>query len=96
MPHVWSSRDVDRLDRIALSVDIVRGTSQKLESSEALIEIMARHSSMSGQLFIRDHIINTSVGPHPIDALLVSPGQGDRRLRSHRGARYGGLRGEAV
>ena len=59
-----------------MSVEIVRGTSQKPVSSDALVEIMARQSSLSGQLFIGYPIINTSAGPHPIDALLVSPDRG--------------------
>ena len=59
-----------------MSVDIVRGTSQKPVSSDALVEIMARQSRLSGQLFIGYPIINTSSGPHPIDALLVSPDKG--------------------
>ncbi len=59
-----------------MSVEIVRGTSQKPVSSDALVEVMARHSSLVGQLFIGYPIINTSAGPHPIDALLVSPDRG--------------------
>lgn len=59
-----------------MSVDIVRGTSQKPVSSDALVEIMARQSGLSGQLFIGYPIINTSAGPHPIDALLISPEKG--------------------
>ena len=59
-----------------MSVDFFRSTSQKPVSSDALVEIMARQSSRSGQLFIGYPIINTSVGPHPIDALLVSQDKG--------------------
>ena len=59
-----------------MSVEIVRGTSQKPVSSDALVETVARESSLSGQLFIGYPIINTASGPHPIDALLVSPDRG--------------------
>ena len=59
-----------------MSVDIVRGASQKPVSSAALVEIKARQSSLSGQLIIGYPIINTSAGPHPIEALLVSPDKG--------------------
>lgn len=59
-----------------MSVEIVRGTNEKPASSDALVEIMARQSNLSGQLFIGYPIINTSSGPHPIDALLVSPDRG--------------------
>ena len=59
-----------------MSVEIVRGTSQKPVSNDALVEIIARESSLSGQLFVGYPIINTSAGPHPIDALLVSPDRG--------------------
>ena len=59
-----------------MSVEIVRGTSQKPVSSDALVEIISRQSSLSGQLFIGYPIVNTSAGRHPVDALLVSPDKG--------------------
>ena len=74
--HVQSSRDVKKLDKTVMSVEIVRGTSQKPVSSDVLAEIIARQSSLSGRLFIRYPIINSSTVPYPIDALLVSPDKG--------------------
>ena len=59
-----------------MSVEIIRGTSQKPVSSDVLVEIIARQSSLSGQLFIGYPIVNTSAGRHPVDALLVSPDKG--------------------
>ena len=59
-----------------MSVDIVRGTSQKPVSSDALVEIVSQHTVLSGQLFIGYPIISTSDGRHLIDALLVSADMG--------------------
>lgn len=55
-----------------MSVDIVRGTSQKPVSSGALVEIVSQQTALSGQLFIGYPMISTSEGRLLIDALLVS------------------------
>ena len=55
-----------------MSVDTVRGTSQKPVSSDALVEIVSKQSAWSGRLFIGYPIFGTSEGHQMIDALLVS------------------------
>lgn len=59
-----------------MSVEIVRGTSQKPVSSDALVEIVSQQTALSGQLFIGYPIISTSAGRHLIDALLISVDKG--------------------
>ena len=59
-----------------MSVDIIRGTSQKPVSSKELVELIASQADLSGQLFIGYPIISTSEGRHLIDALLVSSDRG--------------------
>lgn len=59
-----------------MSVDIVRGTSQKPVSSDALVEIVSQQSEWSGRLFIGFPIYGTSDGLRMIDALLVSADMG--------------------
>ena len=59
-----------------MSVDIVRGTSRKPVSSEALVEIVSQQSAWSGRLFIGYPISSTSEGLQMIDALLVSADMG--------------------
>lgn len=60
-----------------MSIEIVRGTSQKPASSEALADILSRQPDLSGQLFIGYPIIGTPVeGRHLIDALWVSEDKG--------------------
>ena len=55
-----------------MSIEIVRGISQKPVSSGALVEIVSQQTALSGQLFIGYPMISTSEGRHLIDALLVS------------------------
>lgn len=55
-----------------MSVDIVRGASQKPVSSEALVEIVSQQPAWTGRLFIGYSTSSTSEGPQMIDALLVS------------------------
>ncbi|MXY97763.1 MAG: helicase, partial [Gemmatimonadetes bacterium] len=59
-----------------MSVDIVRGTSQKPVTSDALVEIVSQQSEWSGRLFIGFPIYGTSDGLRMIDALLVSADMG--------------------
>ncbi len=59
-----------------MSVDIVRGTSQKPVSSDVLVEIVAQQTTWSGRLFIGYPIFSTSEGIRMIDALLVSADRG--------------------
>ena len=59
-----------------MSVDIVRGTSQKPVSSEALVEVVSQQSAWSGRLFIGYPIFSSSEGLRMIDALLVSAEMG--------------------
>ncbi|MCY3553839.1 MAG: ATP-binding domain-containing protein [Gemmatimonadetes bacterium] len=59
-----------------MSVDIVRGTSQKPVSSDALVEIVSQQTTWSGRLFIGYPIYSTSEGLRMIDALLVSADMG--------------------
>ena len=59
-----------------MSVDTVRGTSQKPVSSDVLVEIVAQQTTWSGRLFIGYPIFSTSEGLRMIDALLVSAERG--------------------
>lgn len=59
-----------------MSIDIVRGASQKPASSDALVEIVSQQSAWSGCLFIGYPIFSTSEGLQMIDALLVSADMG--------------------
>ena len=59
-----------------MRVDIVRGTSQKPASSDALVEVVAQHSALSGRLFVGYPVFSTSEGLQTIDALLVSADRG--------------------
>ena len=59
-----------------MSVEIVRSTSQKPVSSEALVEVVSQQSAWSGRLFIGYPIYSTSEGLQMIDALLVSAEMG--------------------
>ena len=55
-----------------MSIEIVRGTTQKPASSEELADHLSQIDNLSGMLFIGFPIISTPEGPHPVDALLVS------------------------
>ena len=55
-----------------MSIDIVRGTTQKPASSGDLARLLANAPDLTGQLFIGYPIIGTATGSYPIDALLVS------------------------
>ncbi len=55
-----------------MSIDVVRGTTQKPASSRELARMLANVPDLSGQLFIGYPILGTSAGSYPIDALLVS------------------------
>ena len=55
-----------------MSIDVVRGTTQKPASSRELARLLGNAPDLSGQLFIGYPILGTSTGSHPIDALLVS------------------------
>lgn len=55
-----------------MGIEIVQGTSQKPASSEELVKLLRKQPDLSGQLFVGYPIIRTTVGPHPIDALLIS------------------------
>jgi superfamily I DNA and RNA helicase len=57
-------------------VTIIRGTNDKPVASQSLIDTVARVPGLRGQLFIGYPIIGTADGPHPIDAVLVSPDKG--------------------
>lgn len=59
-----------------MSVDIVRGTSQKPVTSDALVELVTKQSAWSGRLFIGYPIFSTSEGLQMIDSLLVSADMG--------------------
>ena len=59
-----------------MSVEVVRGTSQKPVSSDHLVNILSLHSELSGQLFVGYPIVGTSEGPYRIDALLISEDKG--------------------
>ncbi len=59
-----------------MSIEIVRGTSQKPASSEELADKLSQFANLSGMLFIGFPIISTPEGPHPVDALLVSAEKG--------------------
>ena len=59
-----------------MSIEIVRGSSQKPVSSEELAKVLSGQSNLSGLLFTGYPIIGTSQGPHSIDALLVSEDKG--------------------
>ena len=55
-----------------MSIEVVRGTTQKPASSRELARLLESVPDLSGQLFIGYPILGTSTGSHPIDALLVS------------------------
>ncbi len=55
-----------------MSIDVVRGTTQKPASSRELAKLLGNAPELSGQLFIGYPILGTSTGSHPIDALLIS------------------------
>ena len=55
-----------------MSIDVVRGTTQKPVSSRELARLLASVPNLSGQLFIGYPILGTSAGSYPIDALLIS------------------------
>ena len=55
-----------------MSIDVVRGTTQKPASSRELVRLLTSIPDLSGQLFIGYPILGTSTGSYPIDALLVS------------------------
>jgi len=59
-----------------MSIDVVRGTTQKPASSRELAKLLANIPDLSGQLFIGYPILGTSTGSYPIDALLVSEKSG--------------------
>ena len=59
-----------------MSINVVRGTTQKPVSSRELAKLLASVPDLSGQLFIGYPILGTSTGSHPIDALLVSEDSG--------------------
>ncbi len=59
-----------------MSVDIVRGTSQKPVASDALVEVVSAQTTLSGRLFIGYPVISTSDGLQLMDALLVSADKG--------------------
>ena len=59
-----------------MSVDIVRGTSQKPVASDALVEVVSKQTALSGRLFIGYPIISTSDGLQLMDALLISADKG--------------------
>lgn len=59
-----------------MSINIVRGTTQKPASSWNLARILAATPDLSGQLFIGFPIIGAATGSYSIDALLVSEQNG--------------------
>ncbi len=59
-----------------MSIQVVRGTTQKPASSRALADLLSSAPDLSGQLFIGYPIIGTSTGSFPIDALLISEDRG--------------------
>lgn len=59
-----------------MSIDIVRGSSQKPVSGDKLAELISNETHLSGQLFFGYPIIVTSERSHSIDALLVSADKG--------------------
>ena len=59
-----------------MSIDIVRGSSEKPVSGKNLAELISDQTHLSGQLFIGYPIIATPEGPYLIDALLVSADKG--------------------
>lgn len=59
-----------------MSIDIVRGTTNKPVSSKELAKLLSQSDELSGQLFIGYPVINTPEGRHKIDAVLISPDKG--------------------
>ena len=59
-----------------MSIEVVRGTTQKPASSRDLARILGNAHDLSGQLFIGYPIIGTAAGAYRIDALLVSEDSG--------------------
>lgn len=59
-----------------MSVDIIRGSSQKPVASEELADIVSGLSGFSGRLFIGYPIVKAPEGPRAMDALLISPEKG--------------------
>ncbi len=59
-----------------MSIDIVRGSSQKPVSGRKLAELISHQTHLFGQLFIGYPIIATPEGPYLIDAILVSADKG--------------------
>ena len=59
-----------------MSVEIVRGTSNKPAASRALATALAGSHELTGQLFIGHPIVPTAGGIHAFDALLMLPDRG--------------------
>ena len=70
------TREYHRVSRVIMSIEVVRGTTQKPASSGELIRLITSSPELSGQLFIGYPIIGTATGSYPIDALLVSEDAG--------------------
>lgn len=57
-------------------VSIIKGTTNKPESSKSLMNFFLKHEEFSGFLYIGYPIIGTIDGPYPIDALWISHEKG--------------------
>ncbi len=59
-----------------MSIEVVKGTTRKPVSSQALVDILSKEDRLSGHLFVGYPIIGTPEGPYILDALLVSEDSG--------------------
>ena len=59
-----------------MTVDVVRGSSDKPGASNALVSTIRSDRSFDGCLFVGYPIIGTAEGQHRIDALWISPDRG--------------------
>ncbi len=59
-----------------MTVNVTRGATQKISSSESLSDVLSKQDKVSGELFIAYPIINTPDGPYTFDALFVTKEKG--------------------
>ena len=59
-----------------MSVEIIRGTSNKPVASEGLANCLSKQQNLTGHLFIGYPIIGTAEGSHVVDALWISEDKG--------------------
>ena len=57
-------------------IDIIRGSSEKLASSEGLVKYFEKKTEIEGVLYLGYSIIGTVEGMVEIDALLISKQHG--------------------